>query len=378
MKKSFVASGSFSSRRGPAGFVAFAALVAGVVAAGCSTADRGAEATRAASSMLIGDDGAITINAPNVQLNSYAVLAANVAAGATSITVTNITDLASVAFGQLAAGDLVLVVQMQGAAINGTDTAAFGAVTALNGAGSYELVNVASVTGNTINLDTSCGGLKNAYATAGHTQVVRVPQPTALTINAGGSLVAPAWNGQRGGIVAMQVQGTTTVNGAIDASAAGFRGGSTAGDNQSANQNTSIDGFRTTVAANGAEKGEGVAGYQADYDALGGRYGRGAPANGGGGGNSHNGGGGGGANGGLIASWTGQGVMSPANTGCDTGVNAWKLDPGYIANGNALMNSCPPRLAAWHPVQPLSAASAWPREIDAGSVGTVRCDGAMA
>jgi hypothetical protein len=45
---------------------------------------------------------------------------------------------------------------------------------------------------------------------------------------------------------------------------------------------------------------------------LGGRYGRGAPANGGGGGNSHNAGGGGGANGNNNNgnTWHGQGVMS--------------------------------------------------------------------
>jgi len=334
MRKSFVASGSFIRATRAA---ALAVLVAGVVAAGCSTGhDPGKEAAaRSTRSALIGDDGAITINAPNVQLNTYAVLAANVAAGATSLTVTNAADLTSAAFGALAAGDLVLVAQMQGATIDATDTAAFGAVTALNGAGSYELVNVASVTGNTIALDTSCGGLKNAYSAAAHTQVVRVPQPTSLTINAGASLVAQAWDGQRGGIVAVQVRDATTVNGSIDASGDGFRGGSIAGDNLSANQANNITLFRSADPLNGAEKGEGIAGYQASYDALGGRYGRGAPANGGGGGNSHNGGGGGGANAGAIASWTGQGVMS----GADIGAAAWKLDPGYIANGNALTTS---------------------------------------
>jgi len=61
--------------------------------------------------------------------------------------------------------------------------------------------------------------------------------------------------------------------------------------------------YVTTVFPYGSEKGESIAGYRADYDAIGGRYGMGAPANGGGGGNGHNCAGGGGANGGDPAGW---------------------------------------------------------------------------
>ncbi len=91
--------------------------------------------------------------------------------------------------------------------------------------------------------------------------------------------------------------------------------------------------FRSPMAALGGEKGEGIGGYSADYDASGGRYGRGAPGNGGGGGNAHNAGGGGGANAANGQPWgKGQGVMDQAITGGA----AWTLDPGYIANGNKL------------------------------------------
>lgn len=64
----------------------------------------------------------------------------------------------------------------------------------------------------------------------------------------------------------------------------------------------------------GAEKGEGVAGYQAEYDAFGGRYCRAPGANGGGGGCAHNGGGGGGANAPNSSSnsayWSGNGILT--------------------------------------------------------------------
>ena len=59
-------------------------------------------------------------------------------------------------------------------------------------------------------------------------------------------------------------------------------------------------------------------------------------ANGGGGGNAHNAGGGGGANGSNGNAWTGQGVMIVNGS---NPLGAWQLDPGYIANANALTNS---------------------------------------
>ena len=157
-------------------------------------------------------------------------------------------------------------------------------------------------------------------------QIVRVPRYASLILNANCSITAPTWNGSTGGIVAVDVRGDVTLNtgASIDVSGKGFRGGALS------NSPTSVNGAGSTAYAygtnaNGAEKGEGIAGYQADYDALGGRYGRGAPANGGGGGNNHNGGGGGGANVSSLT-WTGQGNPDPAyNT-------AWALESPSLAN----------------------------------------------
>ena len=142
-----------------------------------------------------GVDGALTVTAANTVLNRYATLGANATLGATSFTVTAIADLSDPTYGALAAGDLVMIYQAQGATVDATNTVNFGTVTDLGSAGRYEVVTVGSVSGNTITLDASCGGLDFSYATSGNTQVVRIPQFTTLTVNTGASVVASAWNG---------------------------------------------------------------------------------------------------------------------------------------------------------------------------------------
>lgn len=284
---------------------------------------------------VIGVDGDYTVTTADTILNRYTTLAANVSAGATSFQVASVAALDSPIpqMGPLAVGDLLMIIQMQGASINTADTVNYGSVTSLNGAGNYELVTIGAIntSTNTITIDgEGCiSGLRKSYTTAGRTQVIRVPQFRNLTINAGASVTAPAWNGSTGGVIALQVSRFLTVNGSVTTTGRGFRGGAL--DNSSANPGVGVTIYRSTAATDGAEKGEGIAGFQTNYDSVG-RYGRGAPANGGGGGNSHNAGGGGGANGNNGNSWTGQGVMP------NTPV-AWTLDPGYTANGNQFTNS---------------------------------------
>jgi uncharacterized repeat protein (TIGR01451 family) len=220
-------------------------------------------------------------------------------------------------------GDLLLIIQMQGATINTADTPTYGNVTSYNNSGTYEFVTVFSIAGNTINLPPCSGALQHNYTASGHVQVVRVPQYTTLTINAGASITAPAWNGTIGGVAAVHVQNTTTVNGAIDVTGLGFRGGVRENDTTQPFP-VNKPSYVYTDSVSSAEKGESIAGFQADYDAVGGRYGRGAPANGGGGGNAHNAGGGGGANGDSGLIWNGQGNPDNSVAGWTT---AWNLDP---------------------------------------------------
>lgn len=156
--------------------------------------------------------------------------------------------------------------------------------------------------------------------------MVRIPQYTELAVANGASIVPRAWNGLTGGIVAVSVSGTLTLNGRIRADGAGFRGGELSVNGGSVLQSNTL--YRTTSAADGAVKGESIA--DSAIVASVGRYGRGAAANGGGGGNNHNAGGGGGANRMSPSTWTGQGVMC---TSC-SGASAWSLDPAG-ANANS-------------------------------------------
>ncbi|MFO0576996.1 MAG: DUF11 domain-containing protein [Polyangia bacterium] len=276
---------------------------------------------------LAGKDGAASITLANQIVNRYAAVAADIAPGDKSIRVTGLTTL------NVSAGDLLMVIQMQGATLDFTDTVTYGEVINYNGAGRYEFVTVTGVdmAAGAVQVSSCGGGVRNAYRAAGRTQVVRVPQFTTLTIGATGSITATAWNGSIGGIVAVHAQTAMTLNGNVDVTGRGFRPGLL--DNMTTNPGMAMPIFRSTSAAAGGEKGEGIGGYSADYDASGGRYGRGAPANGGGGGNAHNAGGGGGANAATRPWRRGQGVMDGAAAG---GAMAWLLDPGYMANGNQL------------------------------------------
>ena len=265
-----------------------------------------------------GKDGDLTVSTA-VTINQYAALSASAVATNTSVTVVSL----SVNLAGLQPGDLIMIYQAQGAAISTTDSAAYGAVTALNNAGRWEYQTVGSVVGDTINLagyGGQCSGLRNSYDLTGKPQVLRVPQYRNLTITAGGSINAAQWNGTTGGVVSVHVSGTLANAGAISADAAGFRGGAI---NNNSGANYNITGFRTTDANQAGTKGESIAGYQTEYDSLGGRYGRGAPANGGGGGNAHNAGGGGGANGDNGNTWAGQGVPDNSN---GTWAAAWNID----------------------------------------------------
>lgn len=306
-------------------------VVAAFLAASCSDLERPLDVR---GTPAIAEDGSLTVSLPGTVLNRYTSLAADAAAGTTTLVLTSAGELdAPAPLGTFGAGDLLLVIQMQGATIDGTNSAAFGAVASLGGAGNYETVVVGAVNGNTVTINAGCGGLRNTYLTAGRTQVVRMPQLANLTVIGFGSIVPIPWNGSVGGVVALHVQGEARVDGSIDASSTGFRGGVV--DLTSAAAGTDSTTYRSTDSDDGGEKGEGIAGFGVTYDAIGGRYGRGAPANGGGGGTAHNGGGGGGANGANGNTWTGQGVMDPAAVGA----TAWALDPGYGAAGNQLTNS---------------------------------------
>ena len=316
-----------------------------------------------------GKNGASTVTALGTVVNQSTTLASAAAAGNNSVNVTSAAALSSpeaIGGGALAAGDVILLYQPRGASIVTTNTPSYGDISAYGSAGNYELRSVSAVAGNVISLEPSSNpnpnsciaGLKNSYPAG--SQVLRVPQYSALTVNAGASITSSAWNGSLGGVVALLVQNALTVNGSINVDSQGFRGGVLDGTDR-ASGGTAVVTFVSDDAPAGGQKGEGIAsgaagtfgGIALAYSNPGGNFDIGAPANAGGGGGSHNGGGGGGANAAFALTpycttgsstysvavttafvWCGQGAMP----GGVTGAAAWQLDPAFKANANALTN----------------------------------------
>ena len=231
----------------------------------------------------------------------------------------------------ISAGDLLLIIQIQGASFNSSNTSSYGSgittsgpdglgatgLTSLNNIGYYEFAiaeNDVPLSGGSLQINGACsnGGLLNNYANATSSagvfqqrfQVVRVPRYDNLTLTQ--DLTTTAWNGLVGGVLAISVLGTLDFNGFnILAVGRGFRGGY---------QNVRPSGNNVNIITTGdinlsSGKGEGVCGtprflWNGEdavdngagwYGYEGGNYGRGAPGNAGGGGNIHNAGGGGGS-----------------------------------------------------------------------------------
>jgi len=283
-------------------------------------------------------------------LNTYYPGSANAAAGATSITLGAATGGPGGVPTAIAAGNLLLVIQMQDASINDSNTVAYGngstgqGFTALNSAGDYEFVTAQSAVGTgggsvTISGAGAGGGLVFPYHSAAAStnagqstyQVILVPQFTTASFSAGSPPIALAWNGSTGGVLALDTSGTLTLSSAtVSVDGMGFRGGAGLQLNGGvAGNNTdylhSAPATYAGVVKNGldAAKGEGIAGtpfwvqsggtfapgnssYPSGAAGVDGSMARGAPGNAGGGGtdadaagNSQNAGGGGGGNGGV-------------------------------------------------------------------------------
>ncbi|WP_165779247.1 T9SS type B sorting domain-containing protein [Brumimicrobium salinarum] len=313
-----------------------------------------------------GKDGDYTVSAANEVLNTYTPLVADISTGQTTITVQN-NNLSGASFsGNLSAGDLILIYQIQGGDVdinthpttgwggnytvqqsffgNGSvyDHTEFGAVTNYSRTGYFEYAEVESVSGSQ-SITLTCPIKKNYYGTGWHRAlVVRVPRYQNLTVPAGTSITALDWNGEIGGIVALEVEEDITIasGGEITANGKGFRGGEALdnGNGHGAVGSTTDINSRgylgSSVPIEGALKGESIYGDTSVYRMRShSRYSLGAIANGGGGGSYHNAGGGGGSNVG-VGTYYGYGVP-------DRGASfqydpAWNLEaPGMATTPSA-------------------------------------------
>lgn len=250
--------------------------------------------------------------AGNLVNTYYPGTTANVPMGGASIAL----GAATGATAPIASGDTVLIMQMQDATIDTSNTSSYGSVSGASG-GIYEYAIAASnvsLGGGTLTL--ACGTV-NAYTNAGSSnyQVIRVPRYASAVLSS--TLAAQPWNGSTGGVLMFDVTGTLNLNSAtVSVDGMGFRGG--ASRTLPGGAGASLDYRTLATVNNNGSKGEGIAGtpryvFSAPSTLINngaegyanGSHARGAPANGGGGGtdrnpaaNDQNSGGGGGGNGG--------------------------------------------------------------------------------
>ncbi len=232
-----------------------------------------------------------------------------------------------------ASGDKVLIIQMQGATTDVTNTALFGDITAIGDAGNYEINEILNIATNRINLKFTM--TKSYSPTLGSVQLVRIPQYVDVDII--GTLTAKDWDGITGGVLIFQASGIITLNANIDVSSKGFRGGIVSTSNTSYGCTNTTSAFTSSnnyyyaqPSPQAGQKGEGISISPTSSNA-----GKGKQANGGGGGNGHNSGGAGGGNYGT-GGRGGDKASRSAPLGCSGGCGSSTFPNGYGIEGLGL------------------------------------------
>ncbi len=274
--------------------------------------------------------GAATVTIPSYPNTYYPPTQASAPSGTNTIT------LGPAGYGShaITSGDILMIIQMQGAAINATNTSNYGNGTGsaqgyLNNAnlyaGNMEFITANSsvpTTGGTLTLKNNLthSYLNQAYnGTTGQYTYQIIYVPVYYDLRLGATISAPAWNGSTGGVMIFVATDYLYFNNqTISAAGAGFRGGAT----RQLSGGTGFHGDYTTMSTvnNNGGKGEGLAGTprfinnaatlldngSSNEGYPSGAEARGAPGNAGGGGtdydpsqNDQNSGGGGGGNGGA-------------------------------------------------------------------------------
>ncbi len=167
-----------------------------------------------------GSAGSLTLTKATTLSPFSTTLAASASAGATSIKVANA--------GGFKVGSLLLI-----RVASGSSTLT----------GVWELAKVSAVSGTTLTL---AAALKKAFSTSFKVRVTLVPSYKDVLLSSGGSLQPAAWDGTKGGVLALAVTGRLTVgsSGSINANGRGYRGGG-----------------RTSTRKQVGTQGESMAGY---------------------------------------------------------------------------------------------------------------------
>lgn len=225
-----------------------------------------------------------------VVYNAYAKVSA---ISGTTFSVSNVNEINHT----FVNGEQVIVMQMQDNVIgtNTLNTAAFGNISSIQSTGLWEVKTVASqVRSGVLQSVTFSTPLANTYNITANSsvQLITFRQLSAAAFTTTNNITALAWDGNIGGVVALEVGTTLTLNHNISANGLGFRGGNRSNDYYGGGTTCTLIDFATN-STNSAFKGEGI------YKSTNANFVNGIAkilSGGGGGGQDVNGGGGGGSN----------------------------------------------------------------------------------
>jgi hypothetical protein len=199
-------------------------------------------------------------------------------------------------------GEYVVLMQMQDDVIgaNTADASTFGDLSSIGNAGRYEIKQITGINGTTTAGFSSATPTTITIQSITHTyntgtnssvQLITFRRMSATDYSTTAAITALSWDGNVGGVVAMEVPGILTLNHSITANAQGFRGGAVSANFYIGGTACYTTPYRSS-STNYGYKGEGI------YKSTAANYtnGRGKILNGAGGGVEINAGGGGGGN----------------------------------------------------------------------------------
>lgn len=222
-----------------------------------------------------------------VTLNAYAKVTA--VTGSSILTLSNVNETNHT----FTVGGNVIVMQMQDDVIgtNTTNATTFGNIGSISNAGNFEVMSILSRTPavGTPTAVTLSGALANTYNTGANSSVQLITfRNLGANYTTSANITGLTWDGNVGGVIAIEVTNTLTLQHSISANQIGFRLGSRS---NSAGGGCNAGTYISSTTSEGA-KGEGI--YKITNSGF--TRARGKVANGGGAGNEHNAGGAGGGN----------------------------------------------------------------------------------
>jgi hypothetical protein len=257
------------------------------------------------------------------QVNAYARVTA---VSSRTLTLANVNETYGDTFEN---GEQIVIMQMQDDVLgtNTSNTSSFGTISAIGSAGLFEVLTISSMveSSGTPTSITVTTNLVNTYLTGvnARLQIISFRSYGSPNYTLSTAFIAATWNGNTGGVIAIQVAGTLTMGGggSISADSRGFAGGARSTNFYS---NSMGDCYPSVYASSSTTqsgaKGEGIFNRNGDANYANGRA---RIANGGGGGNHINAGGGGGSN----------------YTSGGTGGGGWSCGSSVGGDGGAALNT---------------------------------------